>query len=167
MTTAPATSVAELRPRQRWILNEIRRVVRARGYPPTLRELGSAVGLASASSVANQLRQLERLGYIRRGPGPRAIELVEHVELERLVAGGRRPVDDVDVVLHALAHLPQRCQHRPAPEPGDPPADCCATGTRAADAREAIAALARITQPTAPAATRAPASARFRGGIHL
>lgn len=63
--------------RQRRVLDMIRDSVEARGYPPSLREIGEAVGLASPSSVAHQLKMLERKGYLRRDPNrPRAIEVV-------------------------------------------------------------------------------------------
>ncbi|MCI2266411.1 transcriptional repressor LexA [Sediminivirga luteola] len=59
------------------VLETIERAVLRNGYPPSMREIGKAVGLASLSSVAHQLSQLERLGYVRRDPRrPRAIELV-------------------------------------------------------------------------------------------
>jgi repressor LexA len=62
--------------RQRRILEFIRRTVRDRGYPPTVREIGEAVGLASSSSVHAQLANLERLGLIRRdATKPRAMEV--------------------------------------------------------------------------------------------
>jgi repressor LexA len=62
--------------RQRRILEFIRRTVRDRGYPPTVREIGEAVGLASSSSVHAQLANLERLGLLRRDAAkPRAMEL--------------------------------------------------------------------------------------------
>lgn len=63
--------------RQRRVLDVIRDSVDARGYPPSLREIGDAVGLTSPSSVAHQLKMLERKGYLRRDPHrPRAIEVV-------------------------------------------------------------------------------------------
>jgi repressor LexA len=63
-------------PRQRRILEFIRRTVQERGYPPTVREIGEAVGLTSSSSVHAQLANLERLGLLRRDPAkPRAMEL--------------------------------------------------------------------------------------------
>ena len=63
--------------RQREILDFITQSIRERGYPPTVREIGDAVGLTSTSSVHHQLRTLERKGYLRRNPGrPRAIELL-------------------------------------------------------------------------------------------
>ncbi len=61
-------------PRQRDILDVIRRTVEDRGYPPSVREIGEAVGLASPSSVAHQLGVLERKGLLRRDPNrPRAV----------------------------------------------------------------------------------------------
>jgi repressor LexA len=65
-----------LTPRQRMVLEVIRSAVERRGYPPSMREIGDAVGLTSPSSVAHQLATLERKGYIRRDPNrPRAIEV--------------------------------------------------------------------------------------------
>ncbi|MGO8963233.1 transcriptional repressor LexA [Mycobacterium sp.] len=70
----PAESV--LTPRQRTILDVIRASVTTRGYPPSIREIGDAVGLTSTSSVAHQLRTLERKGYLRRDPNrPRAVDV--------------------------------------------------------------------------------------------
>ncbi|HEV7172617.1 transcriptional repressor LexA [Pedococcus sp.] len=63
--------------RQRRVLEVIRNSVDRRGYPPSLREIGEAVGLTSPSSVAHQLSTLERKGFLRRDPNrPRAIEVV-------------------------------------------------------------------------------------------
>ncbi|MDF2092622.1 transcriptional repressor LexA [Knoellia sp. 3-2P3] len=63
--------------RQRRVLEVIRNSVDRRGYPPSLREIGEAVGLTSPSSVAHQLASLERKGFLRRDPNrPRAIEVV-------------------------------------------------------------------------------------------
>jgi repressor LexA len=62
--------------KRRQILEFIAAQINERGYPPSVREIGKAVGLASASSVHSQLRTLERLGYLRRDPvKPRAIEV--------------------------------------------------------------------------------------------
>jgi repressor LexA len=62
--------------RQRTILEVIRTSVTSRGYPPSIREIGDAVGLTSTSSVAHQLRTLERKGYLRRDPNrPRAVDV--------------------------------------------------------------------------------------------
>jgi repressor LexA len=63
--------------RQRLILETIRASVADRGYPPSMREIGEAVGLTSTSSVTHQLSALETKGYLRRDPHrPRAIEVV-------------------------------------------------------------------------------------------
>ncbi|HWM05757.1 MAG TPA: transcriptional repressor LexA [Actinophytocola sp.] len=60
--------------RQREVLEVIRTWVERFGYPPSVREIGEAVGLTSTSSVAYQLRALEQKGYLRRDPNrPRAI----------------------------------------------------------------------------------------------
>jgi repressor LexA len=65
-----------LTPRQRKVLEVIRDSVERRGYPPSMREIGEAVGLTSSSSVSHQLATLERKGYLRRDPNrPRAIEV--------------------------------------------------------------------------------------------
>lgn len=70
-----------LTPRQRQVLECIEHAVYTNGYPPSMREIGLAAGLASLSSVAHQLSQLERLGYLRRDPKrPRAIEVVNPEE---------------------------------------------------------------------------------------
>ncbi|OBJ90966.1 transcriptional repressor LexA [Mycobacterium asiaticum] len=67
---------ATLTERQRTILEVIRASVTTRGYPPSIREIGDAVGLTSTSSVAHQLRTLERKGYLRRDPNrPRAVDV--------------------------------------------------------------------------------------------
>jgi repressor LexA len=65
-----------LTPRQRLVLEVIRDSVDRRGYPPSMREIGEAVGLTSTSSVAHQLQSLERKGFLRRDPNrPRAVEV--------------------------------------------------------------------------------------------
>jgi repressor LexA len=59
------------------ILDVIQRSVSSRGYPPSMREIGDAVGLSSLSSVTHQLNQLELSGYLRRDPNrPRAMEVL-------------------------------------------------------------------------------------------
>jgi repressor LexA len=70
---SPESTLTE---RQRTILEVIRSSVTSRGYPPSIREIGDAVGLTSTSSVAHQLRTLERKGYLRRDPNrPRAVDV--------------------------------------------------------------------------------------------
>lgn len=69
-------SKSGLTERQRTILEVIRASVTSRGYPPSIREIGDAVGLTSTSSVAHQLRTLERKGFLRRDPNrPRAVDV--------------------------------------------------------------------------------------------
>jgi repressor LexA len=63
--------------RQRRVLETIRDAIERHGYPPTMREIGEAAGLASPSSVAHQLAALQRKGFLRRDPNrPRAMEVV-------------------------------------------------------------------------------------------
>lgn len=67
-----------LTPRQEQILAAIQEALEERGYPPTMREIGRAVGLSSPSSVKHQLEAMEAKGVIRRDPArPRALELIE------------------------------------------------------------------------------------------
>jgi repressor LexA len=62
--------------RQRKVLQVIRESVQRRGYPPSMREIGEAVGLTSTSSVSYQLSTLQDKGYLRRDPGrPRTVEV--------------------------------------------------------------------------------------------
>src|SRR5579859_4855277 len=69
--------------RQRKILETIQRSVQTKGYPPSMREIGDTVGLASLSSVTHQLAQLEKLGYLRRDPKrPRAMEVLMPLSLD-------------------------------------------------------------------------------------
>jgi repressor LexA len=65
-----------LTPRQQRVLNVIRESLEARGYPPSMREIGEKVGLTSSSSVAHQLRVLEEKGFLKRDPNrPRALQV--------------------------------------------------------------------------------------------
>ncbi|WP_230117585.1 transcriptional repressor LexA [Arthrobacter sp. Bi83] len=69
--------------RQKRILETIQRSVNDNGYPPSMREIGDTVGLASLSSVTHQLSQLEKLGYLRRDPKrPRAMEVLMPLTLD-------------------------------------------------------------------------------------
>ena len=69
--------------RQREILEYLRFRQKIRSYPPTVREIGEAVGLSSSSTVQNHLNTLERKGYIRRDPTKsRTIEVVDIDELQ-------------------------------------------------------------------------------------
>nr|WP_239478860.1 transcriptional repressor LexA [Rothia sp. ZJ1223] len=65
--------------RQHRILTAITTSINEQGYPPSMREIGDIVGLASLSSVTHQLARLEKMGYIRRDPKrPRAIEVLDY-----------------------------------------------------------------------------------------
>ena len=71
--TPDATGLTE---RQKRILDTLRDSIEKRGYPPSIREIGELVGLTSSSSVAHQLRVLEKKGFIKRDPNrPRALEV--------------------------------------------------------------------------------------------
>ena len=70
----------DLTKRQQEIFEFIKRYSAKQGYPPTVRDIGKAVGLASSSTVHAHLSNLERLGVLRRDPSkPRAIELLDRV----------------------------------------------------------------------------------------
>ncbi|MDQ4037554.1 MAG: transcriptional repressor LexA [Actinomycetota bacterium] len=75
--------------RQRRVLEVIRDSIDRRGYPPSVREIGEAVGLSSASSVAHQLSTLQRKGYLRRDPNrPRALDVRTPEETADDIASG-------------------------------------------------------------------------------
>lgn len=77
--------MSKISERQRKILEFIRNEVSVRGYPPSVREIGDAVGLRSSSTVHGHLRKLEKLGYIRRDfSKPRAIELLDDTNTPRI-----------------------------------------------------------------------------------
>ncbi|NLY89230.1 MAG: transcriptional repressor LexA [Firmicutes bacterium] len=66
-----------LTPRQQEILNYIAKEIKKKGYPPSIREIGQAVGLRSSSTVHAHLEKLQSLGYLRRDPTkPRALEVL-------------------------------------------------------------------------------------------
>ena len=83
--------------RQHEVLEFIDRMMRERGYPPSVREIGEAVGLTSPSTVHAHLRTLQRLGYLRRDPTkPRAIEV--RYDPNSGAAMERRPVRHVPLI---------------------------------------------------------------------
>jgi repressor LexA len=87
--------MSDLTPRQRQVLEFVDAEVRRRGYPPSVREIGEAVGLSSPSTVHAHLAALQDKGYLRRDPSkPRAIELA----LE--------PVTGADVERRPMRHIP-------------------------------------------------------------
>jgi repressor LexA len=70
--------MTKLSKRQQQILDFIKKEVQTKGYPPSVREIGEAVGLASSSTVHGHLARLESKGLIRRDPTkPRAIEILD------------------------------------------------------------------------------------------
>ena len=94
--TLPPMSEA-LTPRQREILNVISQSMQDRGYPPSVREIGEAVGLNSPSTVHNHLNTLQKMGFLRRDPTkPRAIEVRFDTNSE--VAMERRPSRHVPLI---------------------------------------------------------------------
>src|ERR1700731_4135618 len=80
--------------RQRKVLQVIRDSVQKRGYPPSMREIGEAVGLTSTSSVSYQLSTLQRKGYLHRDVGrPRTVEV-------------RLPAHGMDIASQEAAYVP-------------------------------------------------------------
>ena len=107
--SAPLANVCEqvfdqgsqmLTQRQREIYDFVVRYADRHGYPPTVREIGEAVGLASPSTVHAHLANLERAGYLRRDPTkPRALELVRR---ERMGAPAATMAAGVEAEVHVL-----------------------------------------------------------------
>ena len=92
-----SSTTGTLTARQRGILDVIETSMRERGYPPSVREIGEAVGLTSPSTVHSHLASLERLGFLRRDPTkPRAMEV--RFDPSSGVAMERRPVRHVPLV---------------------------------------------------------------------
>jgi repressor LexA len=89
--------MTDLTPRQRQVLEFVDAEVRRRGYPPSVREIGEAVGLSSSSTVHAHLAALQDKGYLTRDPTkPRAIEV--RFDVESGAAVERRPVRHVPLV---------------------------------------------------------------------
>jgi repressor LexA len=89
--------MTDLTARQRQVLEFIDSEVRRRGYPPSVREIGEAVGLSSPSTVHAHLAALQDKGYLRRDPSkPRAIEI--SLEPTSGAAVERRPLRQVPLV---------------------------------------------------------------------
>ena len=93
--TRPRARPPELTARQRQVLEFIDAEVHQRGYPPSVREIGEAVGLSSPSTVHAHLAALQDKGYLRRDPSkPRAIEVAlepTHRRRRRAPPGAPRP----------------------------------------------------------------------------
>jgi hypothetical protein len=165
-TEPPGPNGPGLTPRQRKILQAIRDSVQRRGYPPSMREIGEAVGLASTSSVSYQLSALQHKGYLHRDVGrPRTVERaalrgcpVGRLTMDPDVMADealRRPVEDAfaavrrrlaEVIDEAVgtASLPGRL----IPWPPRPRwSRCCRAGTFS------------LAQPTRPIPTHRPSTA--------
>jgi len=95
----------EISARQRQILELILRTVQERGYPPSVREIGEAVGLNSPSTVHSHLSALVKGGYLRRDPSkPRAIEVTDPGRVQPDLR--RAPVRDVPLLGRIAAGSP-------------------------------------------------------------
>ncbi|MGM7724257.1 transcriptional repressor LexA [uncultured Metabacillus sp.] len=96
--------MTKLSKRQQDILSFIKDEVQKKGYPPSVREIGEAVGLASSSTVHGHLARLESKGLIRRDPTkPRAIEILEEEETIHIP---KSKVVNVPVIGKVTAGLP-------------------------------------------------------------
>jgi repressor LexA len=96
----------QLSKRQQAVLETIAQSLDSRGYPPTLREIGAAIGLTSPSSVKHQLNVLEERGFIRRDPNrPRAIEVVS-LEDEESATNALAPTGKDVEAATAVVQLP-------------------------------------------------------------
>ena len=85
------------------ILETIQRAVSTNGYPPSMREIGDAVGLSSLSSVTHQLNQLELSGYLRRDPNrPRALEVLIEVQPSDATTASDNPAPVGDAAMVPL-----------------------------------------------------------------
>jgi repressor LexA len=81
-------AMKKLSKRQQDILEFIKKEVQQKGYPPSVREIGEAVGLASSSTVHGHLARLESKGLIRRDPTkPRAIEILDQDDTQPIYSG--------------------------------------------------------------------------------
>ena len=86
----------DLTKRQKEIFDYIRKYAAKTGYPPTVREIGKAVGLTSSSTVHAHLANLEKIGLLRRDPTkPRAIELLVEKTKQKLAGRGLPVVGEV------------------------------------------------------------------------
>lgn len=80
----------EMTERQKQVLDFIRAEIHRRGFPPSVREIGEAVGLSSSSTVHSHLAALEAKGLIRRDPSkPRALEVLDYRDTDRAVDYGQ------------------------------------------------------------------------------
>ena len=95
----------ELTGRQAQILDFVRAEIHRRGFPPSVREIGEAVGLSSSSTVHSHLAALEEKGFIRRDPSkPRALEVLDYRDTDRAIDYGQ--VSAVPLVGNVAAGVP-------------------------------------------------------------
>ncbi len=120
-------SPTQLTQRQQEILEFIERQLRERGYPPSVREIGDAVGLTSPSTVHSHLATLQRLGFLKRDPTkPRAIE-IRYDPSSGAPGFDRRPVRHVPLVGDVAAGTDVLAQEN-VEEVLPLPADFCGDG---------------------------------------
>ncbi|WP_096435312.1 transcriptional repressor LexA [Alteribacter populi] len=99
--------MTKLSKRQQDILEYIKEEVKKKGYPPSVREIGEAVGLASSSTVHGHLSRLEKKGLIRRDPTkPRAIEVIELEEQAEKMRVSESPSVYVPIIGKVTAGSP-------------------------------------------------------------
>lgn len=98
--------ISTLSDRQRRILEVIQDAIVLRGYPPSIREIGDAAGLQSTSSVAYQLNELEKKGFLRRDPNkPRAVD-IRHLS-DSGIGGKKEKEDPATSDATALPEIPE------------------------------------------------------------
>ena len=131
---APASTSAEaaldaldaLDARARAVYETVRDAVTAHGYPPSMREIGAAVGLTSPSSVKHQLDKLERLGLVRRDPNrPPALEVILPVQSASTPAAETKALEDPeapeDAASAAATERPENPGRQHSANPDDLP----------------------------------------------
>ncbi|MEA2507350.1 MAG: repressor LexA [Actinomycetota bacterium] len=119
--------IEELSERQRQALEYIAETVELRGYPPSVREIGEALGLASSSTVHSHLQTLQRKGYLKIDPTkPRALEVL--YDSDTGLAAERRPARSVPLVGRIAAGTPILAQEQ-VEEVYPMPADLVGDGT--------------------------------------
>ncbi len=99
--------MADISPKQLQILEYLKKEVREKGYPPSVREICEATGLKSTSTVHGHLSRLEKKGYIRRDPTkPRAIEILDGIPDEFENYQSEQEIIDVPVIGTITAGTP-------------------------------------------------------------
>ncbi|KMS82270.1 transcriptional repressor LexA [Prauserella rugosa] len=100
----PEVTDETLTPRQQRVLAVIRWWVDRYGYPPSVREIGEAVGLTSTSSVSYQLQTLQKKGFLRRDPNrPRAVGMLTSDAMSKVAPADDRPTPAFVPILGRIA----------------------------------------------------------------